>query len=166
MEVPAFPIPACPSMDKPARRWWAKVTLGSIPDYAPELGPCWFWAAYVSSYGYGLFRDNLKDKMVPAHRWGYEMFHGTVDADLDMDHLCRVRHCVNPRHLEPVTRQVNILRGETFQARNAAVTACPKGHDYDDVNTVRDKQGRRRCRTCVNTAGREYMRRKRAEAES
>jgi hypothetical protein len=83
-----------------------------------------------------------------AYRITYETLVGPVPNGLELDHLCRVRACVNPGHLEPVTHRVNTLRGETVAARNARATHCPAGHPYDEVNTYADRLGRRSCREC------------------
>ena len=90
-------------------RWWRWVE----PD--PITG-CWLWTgAMFQSTGYGALRVNGRTTV--AHRIGYECFNGPIPAGLVLDHLCRVRSCVNPAHLEAVTGQVNVLRG--FQARSA-----------------------------------------------
>lgn len=60
----------------------------------------------------------------------------------------RVRNCVNPAHLEPVTQKVNVLRGEGASARNAAKTHCDYGHELTKDNTYVTPDGRRNCRTC------------------
>lgn len=82
-----------------------------------------------------------------------------IPDDLTLDHLCRVRACVNPDHMEPVTIRENALRGETAAARNAAQTHCPQGHEYTGENTYVTTAGSRRCRTCT----REYVRRSKAK---
>lgn len=105
---------------------------------------CWIWQG-ATSHGYGVFRDG--EKTVVAHKFLYERLVGKVPEGLDLDHLCRNRACVNPNHLEPVTRQVNLLRGETITASNAAKTHCKKGHPFSGENVQR-LQGRRRCKTC------------------
>lgn len=79
-----------------------------------------------------------------AHRVAYETWIGPIPDGLDLDHLCRHRACVNPLHLEPVTRKVNVLRGVGRGAKNAAKNACPKGHSYDRLNA----KGARRCSIC------------------
>jgi hypothetical protein len=81
---------------------------------------------------------------------------------LTIDHLCRVRHCVNPDHLEAVTCRENLLRGETLQAANVAKTECPQGHPYDEENTYVYPNGRRDCRTCNAAACARYRARKAA----
>ena len=82
-----------------------------------------------------------------AHRFVYEAERGPIPSGLTLDHKCRVRQCVNPAHLEPVTLAENILRGNGWSGRHARVTQCPHGHPYDDTNTYRGR-GFRECRAC------------------
>ena len=96
--------------------------------------------------GYGQFWDGTR--LVRAHRFAYEQIVGPIPDGLQLDHLCRVRSCVNPAHLEPVTCQVNLLRGTGASARNAIKTHCPQGHAYGDFNTYIRPEGWRRCREC------------------
>lgn len=84
-----------------------------------------------------------------AHRVAYELLIGPIAAGLELDHLCRTHACVNPAHLEPVTGQVNLLRGVGFPATNAAKTHCPQGHEYTAENTYWSKKGQRGCRACT-----------------
>lgn len=116
-------------------RFWPKVN---------KTDTCWLWTAARTPDGYGSF-----DKRV-AHRWAYENCVGPVPDCLELDHLCRVRHCVNPAHLEAVTRCENQRRSPVSAGgRNAAKTHCPRGHEYDESNTRIDADGSRRCRTCA-----------------
>ena len=81
---------------------------------------------------------------------------------MQIDHLCRVRSCVNPAHMEIVTPRVNIIRGncpEVTIKRHAAVTHCPQGHSYTGDNLYVTKTGNRHCRECTRRHGREYQRR-------
>ncbi len=104
---------------------------------------CWLWTGAKQTAGYGVLSDRL------AHRLSYERWKGPIPAGLTIDHLCRVRHCVNPEHLEAVTLAENVLRGESLPARNARRTHCPQGHPYDQENThVNPKTGWRMCRAC------------------
>lgn len=124
---------------------------------------CWLWAASTSTNGYGQFyAGGLK---FSAHRWLYETLIGPVSDELDLDHLCRVRRCVRPSHLEPVTPRENVLRGSGFPAVNAVKTHCPQGHPYDAENTLVSK-GERRCRTCHRDRERVGMRVRRARARA
>lgn len=69
--------------------------------------PCWIWQRAINKrWGYG--HENGRR----AHVVGWERVNGPVPEGMDLDHLCRVRSCVNPDHLEPVSRAVNIQRGD------------------------------------------------------
>jgi hypothetical protein len=103
---------------------------------------CWFWTGVVNGSGYG--STWLGGKWVGAHRLAYETLRGPIPAHYDIDHLCRRRLCVNPEHLEPVTRRENLRRGKTVVAAHLAKTRCPKGHLYDWT----DNRGARCCKTC------------------
>lgn len=112
---------------------------------------CWLWTGYVRRDGYGTLGK------MRAHRATYIAFRGPIPEGLELDHLCRVRHCVNPDHLEAVTHRVNTMRGIRVApwnrgANNARKTQCPYGHPFDDVNTywARQTNGRRarKCREC------------------
>ncbi len=119
------------------------------------MSGCWLWIGTVKPSGYGTF--SFDAGCVRAHRLAYDALVGQVPLGLDLDHLCRVRSCVNPAHLEPVTRRENLHRGETQIARNAAKTHCDHGHPFDAVNTTfyrhksakRLGQIQRRCRQCI-----------------
>src|SRR5688500_6772566 len=71
-------------------------------------GDCWLWTGALDR-GYGKFFP--AGKTVRAHRWLFEQLVGPVPDGMDLDHLCRVRACVNPDHLQPVSRRVNLNRG-------------------------------------------------------
>lgn len=107
---------------------------------------CIEFTGVLDRHGYG--RTARDGRTVGAHRAAYELVHGPVAQDLDLDHLCRNRACVNPAHLEPVSRQENLLRGDTIPAAYARRTHCKHGHLYDEANTRVDERGGRRCRAC------------------
>lgn len=114
----------------------------------PALGGCWLWCGALTDDGYAKVRRPGRTKY--GHRLMYEDVVGPVPEGLVLDHLCRVRNCVNPSHLEPVTSRVNTLRGETLAARELEQTHCIKGHPFDEGNTRLGKGRRMRiCRACA-----------------
>lgn len=113
---------------------------------------CWVWTGSTINSGYGQLRHRQVGSSL-VHRIAYENLVGPVGPGLVLDHLCRVRRCCNPDHLEPVTQQQNLLRGV---GTNAAKTHCNKGHEYSPDNTYVGKRPRtgapyRICRTCCLT---------------
>lgn len=122
----------------PADRFWAKVD---------KTDDCWLWTASTNN-GYGSISLGAR-KRVQAHRFAYELLVGPIPDGLELDHLCRVRHCVNPAHLEPVTARENQLRSLSVSGINAAKTHCIWGHEYTPENTyIRPCDGGRDCRAC------------------
>jgi hypothetical protein len=123
-------------------RFWRKVNrTGPEPLTRPELGPCWLWAGYIGTRGYGMFKL-ASIGPTTAHRCAYEFGVGPIPDGYEIDHLCRVPACVNPAHLEAVTHLENMRRGVVAQR-----THCPHGHEYTAENTAR-RNGRRFCRAC------------------
>lgn len=112
---------------------------------------CWEWTASRTTKGYGMIGSGAPERrLLAAHRVAYEIYVGPIASGLQVDHLCRVRHCVNPDHLEPVTAQENVRRGLGPAGINAAKTHCPQGHEYTAENTYRNPStNRRMCRVCI-----------------
>lgn len=71
-------------------------------------GFCWHWTGGLNNCGYG--QVGFNGRTTPAHRAVYELLVGPIPKGLQLDHLCHVRICVNPDHLEPVTKRENMLR--------------------------------------------------------
>lgn len=117
---------------------------------------CWVWTGTISMNGYGMLGvGGRKGKKLYAHRVSYNLFVGEVPEGLDLDHLCRNRRCVNPDHLEPVTRGENTRRGDLpkiLKQRAKDRTHCMNGHIFNDSNTRLRKSGGKICRTCEKIA--------------
>ena len=107
---------------------------------------CWLHLGYASRGGY----CQIGTPSGPRYRRivAYETFIGPVPDGLELDHTCRRPACFNPRHLDPVTSRINILRSDAWGGRNSRKTHCPQNHPYDAVNN----QGRRICRRCARAA--------------
>ncbi len=126
--------------------FWSKVdTNGPVPNFRPDLGPCFLWTAFCDPRGYGSFGVGGQ-RTIAAHLF----IIGKAPAGLEWDHLCRVHACVRPSHLEAVTHQENTRRGLAGSLR----THCTHGHAFDEANTFVTKAGARGCRTCKRTRDR------------
>ena len=129
---------------RPLTEWQAATTPDTLPhslrrNMEPGDDGCWLWARSKSRDGYGW--ASLDDKTHQAHRLIYRLLKGDPPEGMHLDHLCRVRHCVNPDHLEPVTPRENLLRGDT----QTAWTCCQKcGGEYSQLH------GQRRCLRCLD----------------
>jgi len=118
----------------------------------PEpMSGCVLWLGSLCD-GYPNFWDGKT--MVRGHRWYWQLCNGPVPTGLELDHLCRVRSCVNLRHMEAVTKFVNMARGNSPQAINLRKTHCLRGHEYTPENTYISKPrpghrpGNRECKAC------------------
>ena len=127
---------------------------------------CWRWTGKLDRNGYPTIRIRRPDGSIAeriASRVSYEVFVAEILPKLDADHLCRLRSCVNPACLEPVTHRVNLLRGQTLAAHNSNKTHCVAGHEFTPENTYvyRWKRSsiRRVCRACDRSRQRRRVRR-------
>ncbi len=139
-----------------------------IPE--PNTG-CWLWLGYVNNQGYGVIGKKHKQR---AHRLVYECLVGPIPSGLQLDHKCRVRSCVNPDHLEPVTNRENTLRGQcgdVNRARRLSRTHCSKGHPFEGENlkilrVAHTASGTlRECRICRGESTRRYRERRKAVSQ-
>ena len=124
----------------------------------PNSG-CWLWMGPVNSSGYGTISYN--GKIMGVHRAAYLDRYELIPDGMTLDHLCRVRRCVNPNHLQPATLKENVLRGLSPAAMQAKRTHCIRGHALLADNLRIDDAGARQCRICDNIRARERRRRKR-----
>lgn len=128
--------------------------FGRFMTNVAQEGDCWIWQARTHK-GYGVYGGRV------AHREAYKRLVGPVPEGLELDHLCRRPACVNPAHLEPVTRDENVRR------RVAVRTHCKNGHEYTASNTRTSIQRGWKVRTCracdaIRTAQYKARRRQRA----
>ena|SRR5581483_7110375 len=130
-------------------RFWAQVD---------KNGPngCWLWTGALDRCGYSAF---FSRGARIGHRVAWQLTNGPIPDGMCLDHLCRVRACVNPDHLQPVSAKENTLRGNTPAGNNAKKTHCIRGHEFTPENTIIRKsyttKGRngvaRQCRTCLKS---------------
>lgn len=131
-------------------RFWAKVT---------KTDGCWLWTGALNRSGYGYVRRRPNQFL--AHRYAYELVIGPIPDGMTLDHLCAVRNCVNPAHLEPVTLHENIIRSDGPAGRHARATECASGHVFTPGNTRTDARGWRVCVSCKRERDAESAQRRR-----
>lgn len=131
--------------DERFERFWQKVIITK---------GCWNWTGADNGTGYGVFQWDDGQRYV--HRISYEMHHGKIPEGLELDHKCRVRNCVNPDHLEPVTRKENCRRKPGYHSAK-----CKYGHSMEGYN-VSVGAYFRRCRACAVERTREWRARDKA----
>lgn len=122
--------------------FWSKVNKsGGIPAIRPYLGECWIWVGARSKAGYGQIR--VGGVALYSHRLVLSLVGRDIPDGFQVDHLCRNRACCNPDHLEAVTARANMRR-----AFDDTRKSCPKGHPYDEKNTIWKRGVHRECRRC------------------
>jgi hypothetical protein len=110
---------------------------------------CWLWQGARDTCGYGIVGIQGSRVRTSAHRWAYVHWKGTIPAGLEIDHLCRTPNCVNPAHLEAVTRRENTRRGQNFVARYMRRERCACGAVFGSVSN-----GGRVVRKCLDCKSR------------
>lgn len=142
----------------------------------PGWGGCWIYTGPTNDQGYGR-ASGRRGSATSAHRLAYELAKGPIAPGMQIDHTCHTeaadcvggvtclhRRCINPNHLEEVTRAENIRRSNGFSGVNARKTHCKAGHEFTAENTrwrTRTSPPYRRSRECIpcmRQASRDYMR--------
>lgn len=137
-----------------------KLKARLLSKVVPGEGGCWIWTGALLPTGYGQMWNGSKP--TSAHRLSYELRYGPIPKGLQIDHLCRVRRCIRPDHMEAVTARENWLRGKTPSRLNMDKTHCLRGHLFEGHNVMVQSRGGRNCRECHNLRARtpEYKRRR------
>ena len=143
-------IPTPQGSRKPLSEWQAATTHPDLPlhirrNITEGEDGCWLWTRSLGRDGYGW--ASLDDRTHQAHRLVFQLVNGPITEGLILDHLCRVRHCVNPAHLEPVTPAENLRRSELTPA---GMKRCRRGHELSPW------YGQRRCVICKDAYDRKY----------
>lgn len=131
-------------------RFWSKV------DKTPT---CWLWLAPLGGKGYAQFDVTVRGRRILfyGHRYALAASGVPLLDGMVVDHICRVRHCVNPEHLRQITNKENVLVGIGLSAVNARKTRCKRGHDLTDERVFRmTSTGQRICRPCHAELERQY----------
>lgn len=132
--------------------------------HVDKTSTCWLWTGAKFGSGHGSFTIGSRTtgvKTMGAHVFSYTLVNGAVPVGLELDHLCRVRNCVRPDHLEPVTQYENMMRGQAPAAINKRKTECPRRHEYNDENTRWRPRGNGRYYRCCAQCERDRSRRRR-----
>lgn len=143
---------------------------------------CWLWTGYVMPNGYGKIMVVLPGGRIASrlvHRMAYELHVGPIPEGADVGHTCHDedlgcpggptcehRRCLNPRHLQAMTRRENLRAGRkpggNHGRANALKTHCRCGLPYDEQNTMVTKNGSRACKACRSRYNREWRQRRKA----
>lgn len=113
-------------------------------NYMPvtETG-CWIWLCKTDKHGYGRFGPGKL-----THRVSYELYRGAIPKDMTLDHICRVRCCINPEHLRLASwDEARKQAHDHWRSR----THCVRGHEYSEANTGVNRNGKgisRYCKAC------------------
>jgi len=124
-----------------------------------DFDECLLWAGAINKDGYGVVV--IDNREVLLHRVSYEAIISCIVHGYEIDHLCRIRRCFNPFHLEQVPHRVNVLRGNGLAAVNARKTACDNGHALIGTNLTHGRsRGKifRRCVICNRESSRRWAR--------
>lgn len=136
----------------------ARIMRRVVVTPGPLESDCWVCSLAVARNGYS--RVRVGGRQLSSHAVMYESEIGPIPADREPDHLCRIRNCVRPAHMELVDHRTNTLRGSGPTATNARKTHCVHGHEFTESNTIAHANGKRNCRACRRDIDRRYLQRR------
>jgi hypothetical protein len=151
------PVPAGPKPRPLRERLFSRLVIDS--------SGCLLWTGKLDRKGYGRIWVNGRWRLV--HQVAWELQGGPIPPGLELDHVrargCTYKNCASIAHLELVTHQENVLRGDSIAASYAARTHCDSGHEFTPDNTYVYPAGGRACRICKRAANLRYNETHRAE---
>jgi len=107
---------------------------------------CWLFTGGKDNKGYGNVKVNKK--VYKAHRFFYVWLRGQLKSELELHHKCENKACVNPQHLQPITKLNHNLLSDNICSRNRMKTHCKNGHLLSGDNVYRKPRGGRECLIC------------------
>ena len=136
--------------------------VGHFWTYIDKTDTCWLWTGSKVG-GYGVYSTGATRGLEEqAHRFAWQALVGEIPEAMELDHICGIRNCVNPGHLQLVEQGFNRKQGlKVARANQKARTHCKRGHEYTDENTYIEREGWRRCKSCQALSQKEYHERKR-----
>jgi len=140
------------------RKEWAEISIYGLPNLfarhisSEHTSGCWLWTVATNG-GYGRLRHPELGVSYYAHRYAYEYLVGAIPDHLEIDHLCNVRRCVNPDHMELVTRKENLDRRRDRMRKR---TVCRHNHSLTGDNLYINPNGTLICRACRNESARQF----------
>lgn len=139
------------------------VELAPPPAHSGLSEPCWLWTGRLVSVGYAA-APRTQRRLIYMHRWAFEYFKHPIPKGLEIDHLCHVKRCINPTHLEAVTHAENMRRAHAAAGNYQPKTQCKRGHVFTVETTYFTRHGARQCRVCARERARKAYQSKTAAA--
>lgn len=128
--------------------WWKYILITES---------CWLWLGALGGAGrYGTYTEYISKnctKQYVAHRLVYETLRGPLAEDMHLHHVCGIKSCVNPYHLNPLSA---VEHGRAHWKGQ-----CKNGHAFTEENIYINTRNQRECKECRREAGRRYNARNR-----
>ena len=148
-----------PSFTRENLSKWKQKDFDRFWSYVNKTETCWLWTGSNIRKGYGRFSlyldGNNTRTLVTAHRVSFVLSGQDILGGMVLDHICKNKLCINPRHLRLVTQLENIMAGNGIAKKYAARSECSKGHPLSGSNLMVRQDSGRRCRICRNKQNRD-----------